>query len=327
MDEHNEAELVEPEAQAWDITEPSLARRAQTNRGQTLSYLRKLFQKRKLRPRNKLGQNFLIDLNLLDFLLKEAELGGEDVALEVGAGTGSLTARLAQQAGAVVSVEIDADFYQLARQNTANSERVVLIHADILRGKNHLNPQVLSGIEEQQRKWSCPRLKLVANLPYAVATPVIANFLTSELSFERMVVTVQLEIAERLIASPGTKEYGALAVLVQSLAEVELLRRLPPAAFWPRPKVSSAIVRIRPEPVRRARVGEVPAFRNFLRDLYSHRRKNLRGALAAFPGQRFSKPFVDGKLSELGMDGNVRAETLTTDEHLLLCRTFCCAER
>jgi 16S rRNA (adenine1518-N6/adenine1519-N6)-dimethyltransferase len=328
MEEHHDAEWSEPEAPARVTVNPSLARRAQTaeitatSRGQTLSALRKQFQEWKLQPRNKLGQNFLIDLNLLDFLIKEAELTAEDLAIEVGSGTGSLTTRLAQQAGAVFSVEIDGDFFQLASRNVGDNDRVLLVHADILRGKNHLNPRVLEQLEQHRGKWNCPRLKLVANLPFAVATPVICNFLLTELPFERMVVTVQQEIGERLIAVPGTRDYGALAVLVQSVAEVELLRRLPPTVFWPRPKVSSAIVRIRPDASKRARVGDVQALRIFLRDLYSHRRKNLRGALAAFPSRRLDKPFVDAKLSDLGLDGSVRAETLDLEQHLRLCRVF-----
>lgn len=291
-------------------------------RGQTLSHVRELLQGRGLRPKDKLGQNFLVDLNLLEVLLHAAELTGDDFAVEVGAGTGSLTVRLAQQAGAVFSVEIDAAFAKLASKIIGAIERARLVHADILHGKNHLNPDVLQWLDEHRRKWPCPRLKLVANLPYAVATPVIANFLMSDLPFERMVATVQLEIAEKLIAVPGTKDYGALAVLVQSLAEVELLRRLPPAAFWPRPKVSSAFVLIRPDAAKRAHVGDVQAFRHFLRDLYSHRRKNLRGGLTAFPGQRFDKPTVDRKLAELGLDGTLRAETLDIEQHLRLCRAF-----
>ncbi len=292
------------------------------NRGQTLTYLRDLFRKAKLKPKNKLGQNFLIDLNLVDVLLQAAELTADDMVVEVGAGTGSLSARLAEQAGAVFSVEIDPAFFHLAQKNIGTNERVLLVHADILHGKNHLNPEVIARLEEHRRKWKCPRLKLVANLPYGVATPVIANFLLTELPFERMVVTVQLEIADRLLARPGTKDYGALAVLVQSLAEVELLRRLPPAVFWPRPQVSSAIVCIRPNPAKRVEVGDILAFRLFLRDLYSHRRKNLRGALAAFPGGRLDKKTVDQRLLTLGLDGSVRAETLDLEMHLRLCRAF-----
>lgn len=295
---------------------------ATASRGQTLSHLRELLGKHGFKPKNKLGQNFLVDLNLLEVLLQAAELTRDDLVVEVGAGTGSLTARLAQQAGAVFSVEIDPVVARLAQENIRGHERALLVRADILHGKNRLNPEVLRQLDEQRRRWNCARLKLVANLPYAVATPTIANFLLSELPFERMVVTVQLEIAEKLIGRPGTKDYGALAVLVQSLADVELLRRLPPAVFWPRPKVASAIVCIRPSAAKRAQVGDVHAFRAFLRDLYSHRRKNLRGALAAFPGQRLDKPTVDQKLAELGLDGSIRAETLDVEWHLRLARAL-----
>jgi 16S rRNA (adenine1518-N6/adenine1519-N6)-dimethyltransferase len=155
-----------------------------------------------------------------------------------------------------------------------------------------------------------------------VATPVIANFLISELPFERMVVTVQWEIAERLLATPDHKEFGALAVLVQSLARVELVRKLPPTVFWPRPQVESAIVCIRPDAERRARVGDVPRWRAFLRDLYTHRRKNLRGALAGWPSGRRDKPEVDRKLADLGIDGSTRAEDLDVEQHIKLCEAF-----
>jgi 16S rRNA (adenine1518-N6/adenine1519-N6)-dimethyltransferase len=289
---------------------------------QTLSYLRELFHRRGLRPKNKLGQNFLIDLNLLDVLLRGAELTAEDLAVEVGSGTGSLTAMLAENAGAVFSIEIDPAFFDLAREAVAGREHVRLVNLDILKNKNHLNPGVLEQLEDWQQRWHCPRLKLVANLPYAVATPVISNFLLSDLPFERMVVTVQWEIGEKLIAVPGTKAYGALAVLVQSIADVELLRQLPPSVFWPRPKVASAIVCIRPDPVKRAKVGDVQRFRNFLRDLYSHRRKNLRGALIGLPSGRLEKPVVDQRLTELGLDGTLRAETLDIEQHLRLCELF-----
>src|SRR5439155_12368306 len=125
-----------------------------------------------------------------------------------------------------------------------------------------------------------------------------------------------------LLAGPGSKEYGALAVLVQSVAEVSLIRKLPPAVFWPRPQVVSAIVLIRPDLQKRARVGNVPRFRRFLRDLYTHRRKNLRGALAKLPGCRHDKNEVDRKLTELGIDSAMRAEMLDVEQHLRLCEMF-----
>jgi 16S rRNA (adenine1518-N6/adenine1519-N6)-dimethyltransferase len=293
-----------------------------TSERQTLSYLRNLFEARGIKPKNKLGQNFLIDLNLLDLLLRAAELTPADLAVEVGSGTGSLTARLAEQAGAVLSVEIDPAFHAMAGEAVAgHGDRVVLLHADVLRNKNELRAEVLRALDDLQQRTGCARVKLVANLPYAVAVPVISNFLLDRPP-ERMVVTVQWEIAERLLARPGTKDYGALAVLVQSLAEVELIRMLPPAVFWPRPQVASAIVRVRPDATKRAHVGDVHRFRNFLRDLYVHRRKNLRGALAGLPHGRVPKPEVDRKLAGLGLEGTVRAETLDPEQHLRLCAAF-----
>jgi 16S rRNA (adenine1518-N6/adenine1519-N6)-dimethyltransferase len=297
-----------------------------TDARQTLSYLRNLFEERGIKPKDKLGQNFLIDLNLLDLLLRVAELTTDDLVIEVGTGTGSLTARLAHQAGAVLGVEVDSAFYAMTDETIAGRANVTLLHAEVLKGKNELNPRFLATLEEVRQRSGCQRLKLVANLPYAVATPLIGNLLLTDLSFERMAVTVQWEIAERLTASPGTKDYGSLAVLVQSVADVEIVRRLPPSVFWPRPQVASAFVLIRPSAAKRSHVltqaGSVPAFRTFLRDLYVHRRKNLRGALAGWPGGRRDKADVDRRLTELDIDGSVRAETLDIEQHLRLCAAF-----
>ncbi|MCS6852517.1 MAG: 16S rRNA (adenine(1518)-N(6)/adenine(1519)-N(6))-dimethyltransferase RsmA [Gemmataceae bacterium] len=289
---------------------------------QTLSYLRNLFDERGIRPKNKLGQNFLIDLNLIDLLVRSAELDRSDFVLEIGCGTGSLTTRLAEQAGLVLGVEVDAAFFALAQEMVQGRDNVVLLHADVLRNKNELNPTVLAKVDELWRQGRCARMKLVSNLPYAVATPVIANFLLTDLPLERMTVTVQWEIAERLMAAPGTKDYGALAVLVQSLADVRLIRKLPPSVFWPKPEVASAMVFIRPVPAKRERVGQPKRLRHFLRALYAHRRKNLRGVLASLYASRLSKEEVDRQLAELGIDGSVRAEDLTIEQHLRLCQAF-----
>jgi 16S rRNA (adenine1518-N6/adenine1519-N6)-dimethyltransferase len=293
---------------------------------QTVSYLQKLFRERGIMPKNKLGQCFLIDLNLIDLIERSAELTTDDLALEIGSGTGSLTARLVNAAGAVVSVEVDPAFHALVNELVGSSERVVLLHCDALKNKNQINPSVLEALTLVSDRTGCRRLKLVSNLPYAVATPVIANFLVSDLSFERMVVTVQWEIAERLLARPGTKDYGALTVLVQSLADVELLRRLGRSVFFPKPKVDSAILRIIPSAGKRSavikRIGDIQRLRHFLRDLYTLRRKNLRGALSSLPMGAHAKNEVDRKLAELGIDGTLRAETLDVEQHLRLCEMF-----
>ncbi|MGH7173678.1 MAG: 16S rRNA (adenine(1518)-N(6)/adenine(1519)-N(6))-dimethyltransferase RsmA [Gemmataceae bacterium] len=289
---------------------------------QTLSYLRNLFAERGIKPKNKLGQNFLIDLNLLELLLRSAELTREDLVLEVGSGTGGLTIRLLEQAGAVVSVELDPAFAALTDEEVRQRDRIALLQSDILKNKNELNPEVLRAVANLGQRCGTQQVKLVSNLPYAVAVPVISNLLLCELAVERMVVTVQWEIAERLLASPGTKPYGALAVLVQSLADVELVRRLSPKVFWPRPLVESAIVCIRPSATKRQHVGDPPRFRAFLRDLYVHRRKNLRGALASLPSRDLSKSEVDARLAEMGLDGSLRAETLDLEQHLRLRERF-----
>jgi 16S rRNA (adenine1518-N6/adenine1519-N6)-dimethyltransferase len=289
---------------------------------QTQSYLRQLLEERGIEPKNKLGQNFLIDLNLLDLLVRTAEVDKSDLVLEVGSGTGSLTTRLAEQAGTVLSVEIDPSFFAMTSELVAGLNHVTLLHADILKNKNELSPVVLETLRRLIAQTGLSRLKLVANLPYVVATPVIGNLLLTDLPFDRLVVTVQWEIGERLTASPGTKPYGALAVLVQSVADVTLVRRLPPAVFWPRPQVESAFVLIQPNAAKRAQVGDVPRFRSFLRDLYVHRRKNLRGALIGWPQGRRDKADVDRKLAELGLSGTCRAEELDIAQHQRLCAAF-----
>src|SRR5262249_62161256 len=134
---------------------------------------------------------------LMARLLRTAELTPEDLAVEIGSGTGSLTAKLVGHAGAVLSVEIDPAFHTLVHEGLGDRENLVLLHADVLANKNHLNPDVLGALRDLRGRSGCTRLKLVANLPYAVATPVISNFLLSELAFERMAVTGQWELAAR----------------------------------------------------------------------------------------------------------------------------------
>ena len=293
---------------------------------QTLSYVKSLLGARGLRPKNKLGQNFLIDLNLLDLIVRAAEPVRGDLCLEIGTGTGSLTTRLADHAGAVLSVEFDTAIHDLACELVGPLPNVRLMRADALRTKNELNPDVLAALSEMRAAFHCDRVKLVANLPYAVATPVMSNLLLSAVPIERMVVTVQWEIAERLMAKPGTADYGALAVLVQSLADVELVRKLAPAVFWPRPLVESAIVKVTPSALKRNHVvemaGDAMTFRVFLRDLYVHRRKTLRAALTDWPSGRRDKAAVDQALVALSILGMTRAEDIDVETHLRLCRAF-----
>jgi 16S rRNA (adenine1518-N6/adenine1519-N6)-dimethyltransferase len=289
---------------------------------QTLGFIRARLAEYGVLPKSKLGQNFLIDLNLLDVLVDAAELLASDVVLEVGCGTGSLTFRLAERAAAVVGVEIDPNLNQLVRDLLPGNPEVEILRADVLRNKNTLNPEVIAKIEEMRRRHPSATFKIVANLPYSVATPVIANFLIHGPVPERMVVTVQWEIAERLTATVGSEHYGALAVLLQSVAHAEVVRKLAPTVFWPRPLVDSAIVRIVPDAAKREQVGDVPGFRAFLRDLYVHKRKSLRAALTGWPTGRREKSVVDELLARLGIAGSTRAEELDPEQHRQLWRAF-----
>ena len=289
---------------------------------QTLSYLRRLFEAHGLEAKSKLGQNFLIDLNLLDLIVRTAELDRTDAVLEVGTGTGSLTAQLADHAGAVCTVEIDKTLQPVAKQVVGNRTNIRFVFGDALAKKNELNPDMLTAWEETAAAHNCTRRKLVANLPYVIATPLVSNLLIAGLPIERMVVMVQWEIAQRMQARVGTKDYNALSVLVQGVADVEVVRKVLPSNFYPRPKVDSAIVKITPNAEKRAKVGDVPRFRAFLRDLYVHRRKNLRQALSGWPTGRKDKDEVDAKLAALGIDGTVRSEALDIDQHLRLCEAF-----
>ena len=289
---------------------------------QTLTYLHRLFEGYGLEPKSKLGQNVLIDLNLVDLIVRSAELDRTDAVLEVGTGTGSLTARLADVAGTVVTIEIDRSLQPVAKEVVGARPNVTFVFGDCLAKKNELNPDMLTAWDGAAKSAGSARRKLVANLPYVIATPLISNLLIAGTDLERMVVMVQWEIAERMRAVPNTKDYNALSVLVQSVADVEVVRKVGPKNFHPQPKVDSAIVLIRPNAAKRAKVGDVTRFRVFLRDLYVHRRKNLRQALIGWPSGHREKKDVDAKLAELGIDGTVRSEALDLEQHLRLSAAF-----
>jgi 16S rRNA (adenine1518-N6/adenine1519-N6)-dimethyltransferase len=294
---------------------------------QTLSYLHQIFQTRGLEPKSKLGQCFLVDLNLMDLLVRSAELSAEDLALEVGCGTGSLTMKLAEAAGAVVGIEIDKGFFELTHDLTRAWNHVNVLHGDVLKSKHVLNPDWLQLVRDKTKQPGIKRIKLTANLPYVVATPVVTNLLLlDDLPIERMVVMVQLEMAERLVAKPSTKDYNANSIFVQSLCDVEMIRKIGPKAFFPPPKVDSAIIRIWPRPEKRhqviATLGSVARLHSFLHGLYLHRRKNLRGALYPLYRDHYGKPELDQRIATAGFDVQGRAEALTIEEHLKLCQAL-----
>jgi 16S rRNA (adenine1518-N6/adenine1519-N6)-dimethyltransferase len=280
---------------------------------QTQSYLRSLFARRGIAPRHRLGQNFLIDLNIHELIVETAGVSPQDVILEVGPGAGALTSLMAARGAIVVAVELDPVMAELTREATAAFPGVQVLHADALAGKNTINPSVTDCLKLVRSAHLASPFKLVANLPYNAATPIITNLLVhAELCPDLMVVTIQRELAERMIAPPSTPAYGALAVLLQALADVSIICILPPSVFWPRPKVESAVIAIQPDPQRRAETN-VCWFHKVVRTVFLHRRKSLRHVLADMRPDCWGKTEVDAWLRLNGLDGRLRAEALDVD--------------
>lgn len=285
---------------------------------QTLTFLMRRFQEAGIRPASRHGQNFLIDLNLLDILLNAADLGPRDVVLEIGTGMGSLTTRMAELAGAVVTVEIDPRLHQLAWEELVDYDNVTMLLQDALQNKNRFAPEVIAAVQEQLAKEPGRQLKLAANLPYNVATPILSNLLMFDPVPVSMTATVQKELAERLMAPPGTKDYSALSIWMQALADMEIVRLMPPQVFWPKPKVHSAIVKIVPNAEKRARIADLEFFHQFVRSLFLHRRKFLRGVLIQAVQEHLDKPAVDEVLAEFQFGPDARAEQLDVETFIAL---------
>ncbi len=226
------------------------------------------------RPRHRFGQNFMIDQNLVRRVADAGEIQPGELIIEVGPGTGTLTDELLARGGRVVAVEIDRDLANLLRERFAETDAFSLIEGDALAGKHALNPALLSAIRQTLADRPAG-VKLVANLPYNIASPLIVELLLE--GVELLAFTVQKEVADRLRAGAGGEDYGPLTVIVQMLAAVEVLRTLPPQAFWPAPKIDSALVRLR----RQDQLGEQARdFSRFVHQLFAARRKTLRKALS-----------------------------------------------
>lgn len=281
---------------------------------QTLSYVAGRLESAGIRPQTRFGQNFLIDLNLVELIAKSAQLTSRDVVLEVGTGLGSLTKLLAESAAHVVTVEIDSHVAPLARQEFAHLNNVTLLERDALKTKSQLDPVVSLTLRERLAEVPGGKLKLVANLPYNVATPIISNFLSFEPWPVRIVATIQKELAERIVAEPRSKDYSALSIWIQSQAKAQIVRIMPPSVFWPRPKVDSAIVDIRTQKVLRDRISDLDFFHHFVRSMFLHRRKFLRSALIGGLKGDFNKANIDALLSKLNLPKDCRAEQLTVEE-------------
>jgi 16S rRNA (adenine1518-N6/adenine1519-N6)-dimethyltransferase len=307
-----------------------------------------------LRPQHQFGQNFMIDQNILAAIADAGAITPDDVILEVGPGVGNLTRQLSQRAsnGAVLAVDIDYKLLPAAQRHHAALANVTWMIADVLAGKHEVEPCVLEKLRELHATHPHGTIKLVSNLPYNAASPLIAELLVecwkavvsgqwpvarkeameskeepvgSSLTtdhwplttlFSRMAFTVQWEVGTRMAAKPDTRDYGPLGVLIQALADVEIVRKIPAGAFWPPPKIQSALIVVTPRLEKIRAVRDALALQKLLQGIFSHRRQTLGNALKHSLGDRW--PVLKKEITAAGFDLLRRGETLQISEFLQL---------
>ena len=280
---------------------------------QTKTFLIERFREVGIEPATRHGQNFLIDLNLQQLIVDAANISPRDVVLEVGTGTGALTARMAKLAGAVITVEIDGHLFELASELLLDVPNVSMLKHDALKNKNQFDPRILDAIGVKLTEVPGSRLKLVANLPFNIATPVLSNLMLCEHVPHSMIATIQKELGDRIVAAPRSKDYGALSVWMQSQAQTEIVRVMPPSVFWPAPKVDSAIVRIVLDMERRNAIPDLRYFHQFVKAIFIHRRKFLRANVVAAMKRHLSKDQVDRLLDHMNLPTDARTEQLDVE--------------
>ena len=242
---------------------------------QTKQQVQQLLALAGLSPNKRLGQNFLIDLNLMRLLVDTADIKENDTILEVGCGTGSLTEALAEKAGKLIVAEYDEQLAKLTQGLLRDKKNTEIINTDILETKNSINTEIVSKIKSARQELS-GRFMLVANLPYSVACPVILNLVTGQLTADAMYVTVQKEVAERMTAKPGSGHYGIISITLAATGTVKVERILKPSVFWPAPQVSSAMVTYIRDQQKASQIKDINLFSEIVSLFMGHRRKMLK---------------------------------------------------
>lgn len=261
----------------------------------------------------KYGQNFLVDSNMVEKIIRSAGLSGEDCVLEIGPGIGTMTQYLAEAAGRVIAVEIDKRLIPILKETLGDYSNVTVINEDILKVD-------IGGLAREYNQGK--PIKVVANLPYYITTPIIMGLFEQKVPIESITVMVQKEVADRMQVGPGTKDYGALSLAVQYYAKPEIVANVPPECFIPRPNVGSAVIRLirHQEPVVSAE-DEALMFR-LIRAAFNQRRKTLANALANDSGLGFSKECIQETIKEEGLSPTIRGEALTLCQFASLSNRF-----
>lgn len=257
----------------------------------------------------KYGQNFLIDTHVLDKIVRAAEIGEDDMVLEIGPGIGTLTQYLCENARYVAAVEIDDNLIPILEDTLSAYDNVMVIHNDILK----------VNINELADKYNDGRpIKVVANLPYYITTPIIMGLFESGVPLDSITIMVQKEVAERMQAGPGTKDYGALSLAVQYYATAKIAANVPPNCFMPRPAVGSAVINLKRHKESPYKVKDEELLFKIIRASFNQRRKTLANGLKNAAILNFSKEEVEGAIEKLGVSPSVRGEALTLEQFVQL---------
>ena len=251
------------------------------------------------------GQNFLIDSHILEKIVESAEITKEDCVLEIGPGIGTMTQYLAESAGQVIAVEIDKSLIPILEDTLSPYDNVTVINEDILK----VDIQKL--VEEQN---AGKPIKVVANLPYYITTPIIMGLFESHVPLDSITIMVQKEVADRMQVGPGTKDYGALSLAVQYYAKPEIVANVPPNCFIPRPNVGSAVIRLDRYAEPPVQTADEQFMFSVIRASFNQRRKTLVNGLSNAPGLNVSKEKIKEVLARMELSETVRGETLTLEQ-------------
>ena len=272
-----------------------------------------VLQKYNFTFQKKFGQNFLIDPHVLDKIIAAAEITKDDFVLEIGPGIGTLTQYLAEAAREVVAVEIDSSLIPILEDTLSSYDNVSVINEDVLK----VDLKKLA----EERNGGKP-IKVVANLPYYITTPIIMGLFESHVPLKSLTVMVQKEVALRMQAGPGTKDYGALSLAVQYYADPYLAANVPPNCFMPRPNVGSAVIRLTRFEETPVKVKDEALLFRLIRASVNQRRKTLQNGLVNSPELHFSKEQVAAAIETLGVSPSVRGEALTLEQFAALCNAL-----
>jgi 16S rRNA (adenine1518-N6/adenine1519-N6)-dimethyltransferase len=284
---------------------------------QTKHQIQQLLASAGVSPKKRLGQHFLIDLNLLRLLVNSANISNSDIVLEVGCGTGSLTEALARRAGFVIAVEIDSTLAEITKTELGSCENVEIINTDILKNKTTISPIVTNALALACKKYP-GRILLVANLPYNVASPVMLNLLTDPVVADAMYVTVQKQVADRMMASPCSKDYGALSIFLSAAGDVRLIRVLKPTVFWPSPQVNSAMVSFVHSKDKTGRIRNMELFSDIVNLFMGHRRKMLKACTKFARGKLASITNWPEIFQQCSIDPTQRPEQLWPQDYIAI---------